>query len=427
MEIQFTSDFKHNYLTISATGSPDSFTVRMLSENMIPGFLCMEQRNLDGEIIYYYDISGRQSMKLLFGDKKIGRQEFQELMWNLHGVIEQSQEFFLPGNGICVLPELLFWNMEKRAWEFVYIPGRAEMEQADLQREKEELAEFLVMQVDYEDRRLADMAYQFYEEVTAGRFFPEKYLIQEESAWPEKEGESKMVMQEPERELLLEERREETEAEDDRTENFLSNKEKEKPEKRQGIKIILLLLIIAAAALTFYYYSYFSEALVTGGVIIFIMTGALLLIHTGKGKKPCDEAEVEWKEEEENTDIQIWEDMEEKKDTEEYTEKTVYMEMADTMQKKLYGVGKYRQQKISLEKLPCTVGKEKSLADYILSDASVSRVHARFFMEGEKVWMQDMNSTNGTCHNGFRLRPNEKVELEPEDEICLGKVQFVYR
>lgn len=424
MEIQFTSDFKHNYLTISATGSSDLFTVRMLSENMIPGFLGMEQRNLDGEIIYYYDISGRQSMKLLFGDKKIGRQEFQELMWNLHEAIEQSREFFLTGNGICVLPELLFWNMEKRAWEFAYIPGRAEMEQADLQREKEELAEFLVMQVDYEDRRLADMAYQFYEEVIAGRFFPEKYLIQEESALPEKERESKVAVQESEKELLLEEKMEETEAEYDQTENFPSNNEK----KKQRIKIILLLLIIAAAVLTFYYYSYYSEALVIGGVIIFIMIGALLLIHMGKGKKPCDESEIEWKEEDENNlDIQIWEEMEEKKNTEEYTEKTVYMEMADTVQKKLYGVGKYRQQKISLEKLPCTVGKEKSLADYILSDASVSRVHARFFMEGEKVWMQDMNSTNGTCHNGFRLRPNEKVELEPEDEICLGKVQFIYR
>ena len=41
--------------------------------------------------------------------------------------------------------------------------------------------------------------------------------------------------------------------------------------------------------------------------------------------------------------------------------------------------------------------------------------------------MQDLNSTNGTYHNGLRLRPNEKVMLEVEDEVGLGRVQLVFR
>ncbi|MDE6950472.1 MAG: FHA domain-containing protein, partial [Lachnospiraceae bacterium] len=45
----------------------------------------------------------------------------------------------------------------------------------------------------------------------------------------------------------------------------------------------------------------------------------------------------------------------------------------------------------------------------------------------ETVWMQDLNSTNGTYHNGMRLKPHEKVALETEDEIGFGQMQFVFR
>ena len=41
--------------------------------------------------------------------------------------------------------------------------------------------------------------------------------------------------------------------------------------------------------------------------------------------------------------------------------------------------------------------------------------------------MQDLNSTNGTYHNGMRLSPNERVILEAEDEIGFGQAQFVFR
>lgn len=108
-------------------------------------------------------------------------------------------------------------------------------------------------------------------------------------------------------------------------------------------------------------------------------------------------------------------------------ERTVYMDIESKPERKLYGIGKCRRQKIFMERLPCLVGKEKTLADYVIKDSSVSRMHAKFWMEQETVWMQDLNSTNGTYHNGMRLTPNEKVALETEDEISFGQAQFVFR
>ena len=108
-------------------------------------------------------------------------------------------------------------------------------------------------------------------------------------------------------------------------------------------------------------------------------------------------------------------------------EKTVFMDIRQEQERKLYGIGKSRQQKIFLDRLPCTVGKDKMLVNHTISDSSVSRMHVRFFEEEGDLWMQDLNSTNGTYHNGLRLRPNERVILEPEDEVGFGRMQFVYR
>ena len=94
---------------------------------------------------------------------------------------------------------------------------------------------------------------------------------------------------------------------------------------------------------------------------------------------------------------------------------------------KLYGVGKGNKNHIDLSRLPLTAGKLAGSVDIVINDQSVSRRHVKFAREENKVYMTDLNSTNGTFKNGLRLEPNTSVLLEPGDEIRLGKLKFVYR
>jgi hypothetical protein len=80
-----------------------------------------------------------------------------------------------------------------------------------------------------------------------------------------------------------------------------------------------------------------------------------------------------------------------------------------------------------LEKEITTIGKQKDEVDVVLEDDSVSRIHARIFTDNELVYLEDLNSTNGTFKNGLRLQPYEKRRLEEGDEIRFGKLLFVYR
>lgn len=94
----------------------------------------------------------------------------------------------------------------------------------------------------------------------------------------------------------------------------------------------------------------------------------------------------------------------------------------------LYGTGSCRGEKISLETLPCVVGKVREYVDQVLDDSTVSRMHARFSIgtDGEMT-VRDLNSTNGTWINGERLSPNESRPIRQGDHIRMGRMEFVYR
>ncbi len=416
-EVEFINDLRHNYLTLCYRSTENSFALRMLTENITEGFLKVELRRLNEQSFLYYDISGMQSMEIMYTEKTIDRKAFQEFMWSLHEVIEQSGELFLSGNGICLDPSMLFWSLEKQRWEFLYIPERETYDEADIQKEKQKLAEFLVMRVDYEDKELSETIYRFYEEVCAGRIYPEAFLererkqeteIAEEEIMEEREaGETSRIEDWPE-----------MEKEDEKKRSEVSGRQK-------WIRNILLFLLAVVIVMTVLVSNYMQNVIVPGAAGAVALTVLLLFVQRKCQRNGGEKEELikteNWAEE------KGWQEEAVPEEAISSEEKTVYMDIQKEQERKLYGVGKFRQQKIVLNRLPCMIGKDKALVNHTVSDSSVSRIHARFFMEEGCLCMQDLNSTNGTYHNGMRLKPHEKVVLELDDEIGFGRTQFVYR
>lgn len=85
-----------------------------------------------------------------------------------------------------------------------------------------------------------------------------------------------------------------------------------------------------------------------------------------------------------------------------------------------------REVAISLENLPLTIGKLGNFADYVIQDNAVSKMHARFEERDGRVYLCDLNSTNGTVKNGVLLDINTPVPVEPGDRIRFGKTSFIY-
>lgn len=471
--IEFVNDVCCNYLTIPYEGKETDFALRMMTENAAEAFLSVELRRLDGQTYLYYKISRMQNMETLYGEKPMDRQMFQTFMWQLHEAIEESRELFLPGDGICLEPMSLFWELGTGRWKFLYIPGRDVGESKETQSEREHLAEFFVMHIDYEDKELTETVYRFYEEVCAGIQFPwgnfaDKMYIQERGQQnkyadfyqgkEEREGDLGHCISDSFTGTLRfdkgrsdcgfeeweEEKREIEKPEDEGSmeEEYFGIRESEKEEEWKVVNnrgsrkqpIILCIFLCVAIAVTFVSGRIMPEMMLYGGtasaLFAVILLVALMRRKKRKDSSEKDEYGVGYAADAGTEEFFYHIAGEEEKPASENRvaeERTVYMDIRNSQERKLYGIGKYRRQKIFLEKLPCLVGKDNTLIDYVVADPSVSRMHAKFLMEGDTIWLQDLNSTNGTYHNGMRLRPNEKVALEPEDEVGFGQAQFVFR
>ena len=70
-----------------------------------------------------------------------------------------------------------------------------------------------------------------------------------------------------------------------------------------------------------------------------------------------------------------------------------------------------------------TIGRASD-CDLALSQASVSRHHARIFIEGGHFWIKDLDSGNGTSVNG---KVTKLQMLDDGDRLTLGEVQATFR
>ncbi|HEY3297162.1 MAG TPA: FHA domain-containing protein [Armatimonadota bacterium] len=72
-----------------------------------------------------------------------------------------------------------------------------------------------------------------------------------------------------------------------------------------------------------------------------------------------------------------------------------------------------------------TVGREA--ADVLLSDPAVSRKHAGITLDGDKCWVEDFGSTNGTFVAGVQVGQGEKIEATDGAELKFGTLVFSLR
>lgn len=71
-----------------------------------------------------------------------------------------------------------------------------------------------------------------------------------------------------------------------------------------------------------------------------------------------------------------------------------------------------------------TIGRD-SKNQVVLSDSSVSRMHAELFIDNEgNAFLTDMNSSNGTTVNGSRI--SGTVQLKKKDVVMLGSVKYAW-
>lgn len=74
-----------------------------------------------------------------------------------------------------------------------------------------------------------------------------------------------------------------------------------------------------------------------------------------------------------------------------------------------------------------TIGRHPALADLVIDDPSVSRRHARLGRDGDLLYLEDLNSLNGTLIDGETAAPFDPRPVRAGQVIELGGVALVLR
>jgi murein DD-endopeptidase MepM/ murein hydrolase activator NlpD len=78
---------------------------------------------------------------------------------------------------------------------------------------------------------------------------------------------------------------------------------------------------------------------------------------------------------------------------------------------------------IPLEGLPLTLGRAP-VNEIVLDHPSVSRRHARLFLESGVLYLEDLSSSYGSLVKNKRIGPGGRIPLKPGDTIRLGDVKL---
>lgn len=378
LNTEYIRSLNANYERLLLEKKPEEkkYQYCMISRGGIKGLLPCSLRYIDGEAYLYYDITSRQNIAQLFEKRPMTRQWFMDFLWSMRRVRQEMSRFLLEESNLIWFPQHIYQDLEKKDFFFIYVPYYTEHTGFD------ELMEYLVEHVDYQDEGLVEYVYKAYEQYeSAGETYLQAKIFEDAECLRITEKANVEEEESPVVEEMVPEKEEEKE------------EEKEKPMEE-----------IPAAK----------------------EKKGLFNLWENRKKKEKQERE------DYTRSLQLtmsgYAVAEETAYEEEDMGRTVYMEekpvSREITHRLLSEEGKLLA---TLEQPVYTIGKKRGEADLVLNDLSISRLHARIVKETDGYYLEDMNSTNGTFKNGLQLQPYEKRKLEEGDEITLGKMTVIYR
>ena len=465
---RYYRDYQHNYLILTCEQEETEvgYRYRMLSLNQVEGLLNYSFRNINGGTCLYYDISSRVSLENLYQNKKLSYEQVKDFFVQMDHICRNLSHYFLEEKELLLQPQYIYFDLTTRKYFGVYYP-RGNIEEENTY---EALLDFLLTHIDQEDQNLTAKLYQFYEMAEDSLFSladGAASFLNDEGV-PETDIEAAIIKEEIITEDIVTSETD-TFGQEKGTASFPEAEYRErKAEMKEEINtrgsnsilyVVLSILSLAGAAGA--YWLYLSYELTQRELMVLFACGMAMAIgcplcvflawRTGKRKK-----------EKETVDQQLLEEIEdefrdsrqipfqnvlekgtympvreygkahvrnEEKGTAQVTYgQTVFVDLnKQTPEYKLYALDPKNKTHISLTQFPYTIGKMAGCVDCVLTDASISRLHARIERKEGKIFLTDMNSTNGTYKNGLRMDPSETLEIEPGDEIRFGKLNYCYR
>ncbi|MDE7321563.1 MAG: FHA domain-containing protein [Lachnospiraceae bacterium] len=482
-DINFERSMNHNYMILSKCDffgkgykQGGDYRTRMILENRIPGLLPVTHRQINGESRYYYEINSLQSLDRLYNKSEIRYDELKKLLSACVDLFDRLEEYLLDGSQIIMKSQFIYLDVEKMEPYFVCYPEY----EGDVRLAFMTFVDELLTRIDHTDERAVMLGYQVYRYTRnpnyvmfeIARMMDQTVLnrikkdLQQQDDMERKESEmSHQCIRDIgnkgiESDNLLS-KQEIDQYSDCQYDYYLCGENQEDDINEKDVKlhrekkrdigdligaIFCVFVSLCAGAIVLgarliksVQLSRNNELYLCGAVGMAVVAAALFFACYIK--KRNHDKEMQSLREDYGLENGIYYSQPEQTVpnvdySEEYdadvsccnnlSSETVCLGDGIVEERVLCGRINGREIQIALDKLPMTVGKLANVVDFVINDTAVSKMHARFEEHDGRVYVCDLNSTNGTVRNGVLLGVNQSVALEPGDRLRFGRTCFTY-
>ena len=160
MKPSYRKEKDNDYLILEAPGKPEGgeYQIRMLLVNPIYGLLPCKMRMVDGSRTFYYDITEKQPMSLVFERRLMGKEDIEKLLGGLEKAMDEAGRYLLSMEQFVLKPEYIFHDAETGAFFFCYLP----FYEGSLEEDFRELAEYILKRLDHSQEEAVLWGYDIY-------------------------------------------------------------------------------------------------------------------------------------------------------------------------------------------------------------------------------------------------------------------------
>ena len=158
MNVSYKRELNHNYLVLEQEEYQENYQTGMLLKNKIPGFLECRMSRFDRGASLFYEITSRQSLRLVLERKKLKLPELLKLLRGMYQAVCSCEEYLLDVERLLLTPDFIYIDPDEWTSFFCFFP----FETQDPGGELLELAEYFLDRLDRQDSGAVTLGYEFY-------------------------------------------------------------------------------------------------------------------------------------------------------------------------------------------------------------------------------------------------------------------------
>lgn len=369
-------DFNKTYLILESEEKQyeESYELEMLLQNQLELILPIQVQRLNAQVQIYYDITSKQSLKDCAEREKLSAEMLRTLFCAIDQVTKEAENYLLEIEHLRLDLEHIYKKEDQ--FYFCYCPWESQ----DLLQSFRTMLEEILGKLDYRDTEGVELAYHLYQSVCNGEFMIAEILEEHSPKGSLVPSEQSVV--------FCAESFSETVPEESLSKEI---KGVGQEQKKYGFFRWLLQFFL---------------------------------------KKETEELR------ENKQELPHWDQEIGRRDSAETKEPFGNTQVLDspggnTVLLDQMPVGRWRlrpllpgYEEFCISESRFLVGKKKGAVDGYIGRDSISRIHSRFYLRENRLFVADANSTNGTFVNSVALAPGKEVEIFQGDRILFADVGY---